>query len=67
MPTPEALQRLRSAEERMKTANEELLAFVNRPDRQFSTEERAENKRLRDKVSRAMSEYWEAFDSAARS
>ena len=67
MPTEEALENLRSAEERMRAASEEHLAFIERPDRQFSPEERAENKRLLDNVNRTIAEYWEAFERAAKS
>jgi hypothetical protein len=48
VPTRKALETLRSAEERMKTAKVKLRDFIERPDRQYSPEERAENKRLLD-------------------
>jgi hypothetical protein len=67
VPTRRALEILRSAEERMKTAEERLWSFIERPDRQFSPEERAENKRLLDDLRLAMVEYSEAFDQAIRS
>ena len=43
-----ALDRLRSAEERMKTAEERLRSFIERLERQYSPQERTENKRLLD-------------------
>ncbi len=67
MPTEEALENLRSAEERMRAASEEHLAFIERSDRQFSPETTAENRRLLDNVNRTIAEYWEAFESAAKS
>jgi hypothetical protein len=66
MPTREALENLKGAEERMEAAREEHLAFIERPDRQFSTERRAENRRLLDNVNRTIAEYWEAFERAAK-
>jgi hypothetical protein len=67
MPTPEALENLSSAEKRMRAASEEHLAFIERPDRQYSPEERAENRHLLDNVQRTIAEYWEAFERAAKS
>ncbi len=67
MPTRKALETLRSAEERMKTAEGKLRDFIGRPDRQYSPEERAENKRLLDDLRLAMVEYSEAFEQAVRS
>jgi hypothetical protein len=69
VPTRRALEILRSAEERMKTAEGKLRAFIERPDRQYSPEERAENKRLLDdlRLALAMVEYSEAFEQAVRS
>ena len=67
MPTRKALETLRSAEERMKTAEGRLRAFIERHDRQYSQEERAENKRLLDGLRLAMVEYSEAFEQAVRS
>jgi hypothetical protein len=61
------LEILRSAEERMKTAEGRLRSFIERPDRQYSSEERAENKRLLDNLRLAMVEYSEAFEQAVRS
>jgi hypothetical protein len=58
---------LRSAEERMKTAEGRLRSFIERPDRQYSSEEKAENKRLLDDLRLAMVEYSEAFEQAVRS
>ena len=46
MPTRRALETLKSAEERLKTAEEKLRSFIERPNRQYSPEERAKNKRL---------------------
>jgi hypothetical protein len=48
VPTRKVLETLRSAEERMKTAEGKLRDFIERSDRQYSPEERAENKRLLD-------------------
>jgi hypothetical protein len=39
---------LKGAEERMKNAEERLRSFIERPDPQYSSEEKAENKRLLD-------------------
>ena len=67
MPTRRALEILRSAEEHMKTVEGRLRSFIERPDRQYSPEERAENKRLLDDLRLAMVEYSEAFEQAVRS
>ena len=64
MPTPEALENLRRAEEVMKLAQQELLAYLDRPDRRFSAEEREENRRLLKKVSQSLEEYFQAFEQA---
>ena len=64
MPTPEALENLRRAEEGMKLAQQELLAYLDRPDRRFSAEEREENRRLLKKVSQSLEEYFQAFEQA---
>jgi len=67
MPTRRALERLRSAEERMKTAEERLRSFIERSERQYSLQERSENKRLLDELRLTMVEYSEAFEQAVRS
>jgi hypothetical protein len=67
VPTRRSLDILKSAEERMKIAEERLRSFIERPDRQYSPEERAENKRLLDDLRLAMVEYSEAFEQAVRS
>ena len=67
MPTPEALENLKIAEKRMRDANEEHLAFIELPDRKYSPEEAAQNRRLLDNVQRTMAEYWDAFERAAKS
>lgn len=67
MPARRALEILGSAEERMKTAEGRLRAFIERPDRQYSPEERAENKRLLDDLRLARVGYSEAFEQAIRS
>ncbi len=68
MPTPEALAALNRAAERMRQAQEELLAYIERPDREvFSPADRAEHQRLLDNVNRSIAEYWEAFNRAAQS
>ena len=67
MPTRRALEMLKRAEERMKNAEDKLRSFIERPDRQYSSEEKAENKRLLDVLRVAMVEYSEAFDQAVRS
>jgi hypothetical protein len=64
VPARRALEILGSAEERMKTAEGRLRAFIERPDRQYSPEERAENKRLLDDLRLARVEYSEAFEQA---
>jgi hypothetical protein len=51
----------------MKTTEGRLRAFIERPDRQYSPEKRAENKRLLDDLRVAMVEYSEAFEQAVRS
>jgi hypothetical protein len=67
MPTGRALETLRGAEERMKNGEEKLRSFIERPDRQYSAEEKAENKRLLHVFRVAMVEYSETFDQAVRS
>jgi hypothetical protein len=67
VPARRALEILGTAEERMKTAEGRLRAFIERPDRQYSPEERAENKRLLDDLRLARVEYSEAFEPAIRS
>ena len=67
MPTRRTLDRLRSAEKRMKTAEERLDSFIERSERQYSPQERSENKRLLDELRLAMVEYSEAFEQAVRS
>lgn len=67
MPTREALEDLRNAEERMKVAAAEHMAYIERPGRGYSPEERAENKRLLDSLERTMAEYWQAFERAVKS
>jgi hypothetical protein len=64
MPTPEALEKLRRAEEGMKLAQQELLTYLERPDRRFSAEEREENRRLLKRVSQSLEEYFQAFEQA---
>jgi hypothetical protein len=51
----------------MKTVEGRLRSFIERPDRRYSPEERAENKRLLDDLRIAMVEYSEAFEQAVRS
>jgi hypothetical protein len=48
---------LKGAEERLKNAEERLRSFIDRPDRQYSSEDKAENKRLLDVFRVAMVEY----------
>ena len=67
MATRKALAVLRSAEERLKTAEEKLHSFIDRPNRQYSPDESATNKRLLDGLRLAMVEYSEAFERAVRS
>jgi hypothetical protein len=67
VPTRRALETLRTAEERLKTAEDKLRSFIERPNRQYSPEERAKNKRLLDDLRLAMVEYSEAFEQAVRS
>jgi hypothetical protein len=57
MPTRGALEKLKGAEERMKNVEERLRSFIERPNRQYSSEEKAENKRLLDVLRLAMVEY----------
>jgi hypothetical protein len=64
MPTPEALENLRRAEEGMKLAQQELLTYLERPDRRFSAEEREENRRLLKRLSQSLEEYFQAFEQA---
>jgi hypothetical protein len=58
---------VRSVEERLKTVEEKLRSFIERPNRQYSPEERAKNKRLLDDLRLAMVEYSETFEQAVRS
>lgn len=51
----------------MKNAEERLCSFIERPDGQYSSEEKAENKRLLDVLRLAMVEYSEAFEQAVKS
>jgi hypothetical protein len=67
MPTRRALETVKGAEERMKNAEERLRSFIERPDRQYSSEEKAENGRLLDVLRIAMVEHSEAFEQAVRS
>jgi hypothetical protein len=67
MPTRRALERLKGAEERLKNAEERLRSFIEWPDRQYSSEEKAWSKRLLDVLRVAMVEYSEAFEQAVRS
>lgn len=67
MTSEEALENLRRAQERMKAAQEAHRSFIERPGRNFSDEERSENKRLLDEVKQSISGYWEAFEQAKRS
>jgi hypothetical protein len=67
MPTPEALARLRQAEEQMRHAEQEQFAFIERPNRTYSAAERAENRHLLDRLNQSIADYWQAFENAARS
>jgi hypothetical protein len=67
MPTRETLENLKKAEERINAATEAHQEFIERPDRTFSPEERAVNRRLLDNMNHSIAEYWEAFELAARS
>jgi hypothetical protein len=67
VPTRKALETVRSAEARMKAAEEKLRTFIERPNRQYSPDESATNKRLLDDLRLAMVEYSEAFERAVRS
>lgn len=61
MPTPEALANLKEAHQRLKTAQEAHLSFIERPDRRYTREEAEESNRLLNAVRLAMAEYWKAF------
>jgi hypothetical protein len=50
----------------MKTVEGRLRSFIERPDRRYSPEERAENKRLLDALRLAMVEYSEASEQAVK-
>lgn len=50
----------------MKRAQQEHLAFIERPDRNYFPEEKAENRRLLDAVKQSIAEYWQAFERAAQ-
>jgi hypothetical protein len=67
MPTPETLENLKVAAQRMRAASEEHLAFIERPNRQFSPEEKKEDRRLLDNVNRTIAAYWKAFERARKS
>jgi len=67
VPTRKALETVRSAEAHMKAAEEKLRSFIERPNREYSPDESAKNKRLLDDLRLAMVEYSEAFERAVRS
>jgi len=67
MPTPAALGELRLAEQEMRRAHQDHLAFIERPNRGYSPAERAENERLLQGVKDAIEQYWKAFERAAQS
>lgn len=67
MPTPETLERVKKAEERMTQVQQDLIAFIERPSRNYSQEEKTENKRLLDRIEKAIAEYWAAFERASHS
>jgi len=67
MPTPEALQNLRNAELVMQQAHEESIAYINRQNKTFSQEDRAENERLLQSLREAIDNYWCAFNDCANS
>ena len=67
MPTQESLDKLARAEEQMRAAQEAHLAFIERPDRDFSNEGRLQNRQLLDRLQQSMAQYWEAFEEAKRS
>ncbi len=67
MATWRALDRLRTAENSMKAAEERLRSFIERSERQYSPQERSENKGLLDELRLAMVEYSEPFEQAVRS
>jgi len=67
MPTPAALEELRLAEQEMRRAQQEHLAFIERPNRGYSPAERLENERLLQRLKAAIDQYWQAFQRAAQS
>ena len=63
-PSRQAIERVQVASERMRQAHNDHLAFIERPDRTFSLDERAENERLLTALRQSIEEYWDAFSAA---
>lgn len=63
-PSRQAVERVQAACDRMKQAHNDHLAFIERPDRTFSLDERTENERLLTALRQSIQEYWDAFDAA---
>ncbi len=66
MPTPVAIARLKGAKQRVAQAQQEHMAFIERPDRARSPKEAAEIETLRQLVADAIQEYWAAFEACSQ-
>jgi hypothetical protein len=64
MPTPEALALLRKAQQEMYLVQERHRAFIETPDRGFSTGERIQMAMLMNELIDAINDYWRAFEEA---
>lgn len=67
MATQEALTVLRKAEQEMYLAHQRLRAFIEVPDHGFSPEERVKMATLLNELIDSISNYWRAFEEAAKS
>ena len=67
MPTKEAIENLKTAQQRMDAAYEAHRAFIEDPRRQYTPKDNIENQRLLQNIQIAITAYWEAFDKIARS
>jgi hypothetical protein len=61
VPTNADRENFKGLEERMTAAHQEHIAFLERPNRTNSPEERAENRQLLDGLKRAISDYEKAL------
>ena len=63
-PSRQAVEKVRVASERMRQAQDDSLAFMERPDRTYSPEEMAEEERLNRALDQSMADYQDAFNAA---